>query len=283
MILSCATISRTSRYDIYFGDEYGIAMLGKVEEFDGTKEDWSQYVERMDHFFLANGIAEADKKRAVFLSVVGLSTYRIIRNLVAPKKPGEKSDAVIAALSAHFKPTPAEIVERCRFHSRSMKPGESVATFVAELRSLSEFCNFGDTLDIMIRDRLVCGINDNAIQRRLLSEPDLTYAKSVELALSMETAAQNVKDLRTKPAYVNAQPRAPIGQDVHNVSGSKRSQPTCFRCGKMGHLAPNCKVSRLVVCHQCGKRGHLQRACKGPSKGSIGDQEGSTKGEEGPR
>ena len=85
-----------------------------------TKEDWSLYVERMEHFFLANGITEADKKRAVFLSVVGLSAYRIIRNLFAPKKPGEKSYVeLIAALSAHFKPTPSEIVERCRFHSRS--------------------------------------------------------------------------------------------------------------------------------------------------------------------
>ena len=131
-----------------------------------TKEDWSLYVERMEHFFLANGITETDKKRAVFLSVVGLSAYRIIRNLVAPKKPGEKSYVeLIAALSAHFKPTPSEIVERCRFHSRSRKPGESVATFVAELRSLSEFCNFGDMLNSMIRDRLVCSINDNAIER----------------------------------------------------------------------------------------------------------------------
>ena len=210
--------------------------------------------------------------RAVFLSVVGASTYRILRNLVAPKKPGEKTyDELIDALSSHFKPTPSEIVERCRFHSRARKPGESVATFVAELRSLSEFCNFGDTLDTMIRDRLVCGINDDAIQRRLLSEPGLTYTKSVELAQSMETAAQNVKELKTKPEHSNVQPRTPAaGQDVHYVSGpsgNKKSSPTCFRCGKMGHIASSCKVSRLVVCHRCGKRGHLQKACKSPSKG----------------
>ena len=42
-------------------------LLGRIEEFDGTKEtDWQQYVERLLHFFTANGITEADKKKAVF-------------------------------------------------------------------------------------------------------------------------------------------------------------------------------------------------------------------------
>ena len=43
-------------YDI-FGDESGISgTLGRVEEFDSNKDDWQQYVERLEHFFVANGI-----------------------------------------------------------------------------------------------------------------------------------------------------------------------------------------------------------------------------------
>ena len=53
----------------------GIALMaatfGKVEEFDYKKEEWSQYVERLQHFFVANDIVDAEKKGAVFLSVVG--------------------------------------------------------------------------------------------------------------------------------------------------------------------------------------------------------------------
>ena len=36
--------------------------------------------------------------------------------------------------------------------------------FIAELQILSEFCEFVDMLDDMIRDCLVCGINDEKIQ-----------------------------------------------------------------------------------------------------------------------
>ena len=58
---------------------------------------------------------------------------------------------------------------------------------------LAEFCNFDDTLDVMIRNRLVCGINDTEIQKRLLSQPELTYVKAVEIAQAAETAAQSLR------------------------------------------------------------------------------------------
>ena len=54
--------------------------LGRIDEFDGNKDDWPQYVERLGYFFDANGIAD-EKKRAVFLSVIGATTYKTLRNL----------------------------------------------------------------------------------------------------------------------------------------------------------------------------------------------------------
>ena len=155
--------------------------LGRIEEFDGNKDNWPQYVEHIEHFFIVNSIEGAEKKRAVFLSVIGSATYKTLRNLLSPAKPGDKSYAdLVDVLSKHYKPAPSEIVERFRFNSRARNPGESIAAYVAELRALAEFSNFGDTLETMLRDRIVCGINDDLIQRRLLSEPKLDYAKAVE-------------------------------------------------------------------------------------------------------
>ena len=66
-----------------------------------------------------------------------------------------------------------------------------MSAYVAELRSLAEHCKFGANLDEMIRDRLVCGINDPRIQRRLFQEPDsLTYGNAYKLAIAMETASR---------------------------------------------------------------------------------------------
>ena len=41
-------------YDIFLATRTGLAStgtLGRVDEYDGTKEDWPQYVERLEHFF----------------------------------------------------------------------------------------------------------------------------------------------------------------------------------------------------------------------------------------
>lgn len=85
---------------------------------------------------------------------------------MSPAKPGEKSyDELVKILKEHFNPTPSETVQRSRFHGRFRKSGETVATFVSELRSLAEFCNFGASLDDMLRDRLICGINNSKIQQ----------------------------------------------------------------------------------------------------------------------
>ena len=241
--------------------------LGRVEDFDGNKDDWQQYVECLEHFFVANGIDGAEKKRAVFLSVIGPSTYKTLRNLLYPDKPGDKSYAsLVDTLSKHFKPAPSEIVERFRFNSRTRRPGESIATFVAELRALAEFCNFGDTLEVMLRDRIVCGINDDAIQRRLLSDPKLDYAKAVETALNMETAAQSMKTLKDKAGGFATGGDSPAQPQVNKTtttpSKSSKSVPTCYRCGIRGHAVSTCRVDKNIICHYCQKKGHIQRACK---------------------
>ncbi|XP_068742324.1 zinc finger MYM-type protein 1-like [Montipora capricornis] len=50
----------------------------------------------------------------------------------------------------------------------------------------------------MLRDRLVCGISDDRIQRRLLAERELTFEKAVEIATATEMASKNLIDIGGK-------------------------------------------------------------------------------------
>ena len=59
-----------------------VTVIGHVQEFDAAKEDWPQYVERLEQFFIANGIEEG-KKRAVLLMAVGPATFKWLRSLIA--------------------------------------------------------------------------------------------------------------------------------------------------------------------------------------------------------
>ena len=251
--------------------------FGKIEEFDLKEEEWPQYVERLGHYFVANGVDVNEKKRAIFLTLVGPKTYKLLRSLIHPATPNDKSYAeLVEALTKHFKPTPSEIVQRFRFNTRSRKPGETVAQYVSELRALAEYCNFGDTLETMLRDRLVCGVNDEKIQNRLLSESGLTYQKALGLAQSLETAAQNLKELQQKQRGEGS--GMETGNRQHSGilkigGGQRRYHPgpeaakkgACYRCGKEGHHANKCKF-REATCHNCGKRGHLKAVCRSKFK-----------------
>jgi len=52
----------------------------------------------------------------------------------------------------------------------------------------------------MLRDRLICGINNDRMQRHFLAEPKLSFEKAYELAQAMETADHDVKELQGPPS-----------------------------------------------------------------------------------
>ena len=80
---------------------------------------------------------------------------------------------IVKLLTEHYQPKPSRVVQCYLFNSCIHKQGESVAIYVAELKHLSEHCEYAATLNDMVCDHLVCGINDSHIQCRLLAEPDL--------------------------------------------------------------------------------------------------------------
>ena len=67
------------------------------------------YVKRLENFFLANDIDDDEKKRAVFISIIGPSMYKTLRNLVTPAKPADKTlTKLVKVLLTHLKPKPSE-------------------------------------------------------------------------------------------------------------------------------------------------------------------------------
>ena len=47
----------------------------------------------------------------------------------------------------------------------------------------------------MLRDRLICGVNHPGIQRKLLSEGELSFEQALAFAQSIETAEQDAAKL----------------------------------------------------------------------------------------
>ena len=135
-----------------------MAKFGQLHEFNSDRETVDAYLERVKLFFEANEIPR-EKQVAVFLSSVGATAYALLRDLLAPTKPKDKSlDDLFKTLREHYNPTPLVIAERFSFHSRAQSSTESVAEYIAELRRLATHCQFKTFLQEALRDRFVCGL-----------------------------------------------------------------------------------------------------------------------------
>ena len=157
------------------------------------------YIMRGWIFFLANDITDAAKKKATFLTSIGVDAYRLVRSLCTPDMPSDKSlTDIVKLLKDHLAPEPNSILERFKFYSRNRKDGESVADYVVDLRRLSRNCKFGTSLKEMLRDRIVCGINDTGMQRKMLSRKDLTFDQAFEIATGTEAAAKQADQMTIK-------------------------------------------------------------------------------------
>ena len=87
---------------------------------------------------------------------------------------------LVKLVREHFHSRRSEIVQCFHFISRLCQLNETIADFVAELSKLSEFYNFENKMDKLLRDRIVCGISHPAMLWYLLSETDLPLAKTLE-------------------------------------------------------------------------------------------------------
>ena len=109
-----------------------------------------------------------------------------------------------------------------------------MSDFVAQLLKLSEHCRFGDQLEEMLCDRLVCGCRDKHLQQTLLAQQEFAFDKAFKMARAMEISEQEVRDLQQNTP-----------QSVHAVhSSDKKSNHQAIVV--VGSICPQPASSRLL-------------------------------------
>ena len=194
-------------------------LLGSVGEFDPSSESFKAYLERLDHFFVANDIGKCaddtsaavvraanQKKLAMMISVIGKKTHSTLRDLCSPENPKEKTfEALSEVLQQNFTPKRLEVAKSYRFHRCCQEENESVSVYSARLRHLAATCNFGEFLNRSLRDQFVCGIRNPATRKKLLSE-DRTFQEALQVAIADEIAAKETLQVQQQqlPQPVNS-------------------------------------------------------------------------------
>lgn len=239
---------------------------GKSEDlhFDENEEQFDAYVERLEQFFVANGLKLGEEKtKAVFLTVVGKKNHMLLMDLCAPDRPSEKSlKELLLLLREHFVPKTNVIAERYKFNTRNQREDESISEYMASLRKLAASCHFGTFLDDALRDRFVCGVKAAELRDRMLTaahSKDLTLSAAYDMGLAHEVTKRNAQQWSHKAFKANAISKAAV------FKKEERGKP-CYRCTGKGHAPDECRFKE-VDCRVCKKKGHIAKACRSRPEG----------------
>ncbi len=153
--------------NIYVGSH--LPLPSKLELKGNTVVNWKRFRQVWDNYKIASRLKTESKefRTATLLTCIGQEALEIYDGLAFADEAQKKDiDVVLQKLE--------EIYERYLFNKRNQAAGESIDTYVAALRSLSKTCNYGALTDNLIRDRMVVGILDKGIRKKLLQESKLT-------------------------------------------------------------------------------------------------------------
>ncbi|KAJ8403559.1 hypothetical protein AAFF_G00348850 [Aldrovandia affinis] len=151
--------------------------------------NWDIFRAEYEDYVLVTGTAEKDKKiqAATLRSVMGSECRHVYRHNLNLSVAGTGDPAVILdELEKYFKPAKNTIYERYVFGSCKQEEGESIDNFVTRLRERAATCDYGQLKDEVIRDKIVLGVANESIRRRLLREKGLTLITAIEMCRAAE-------------------------------------------------------------------------------------------------
>lgn len=257
--------------------------------FEGNvAENFRKFKQSFEIYLIASGkVKKEDKvKIALLLNLMGEEGLEVYNTLKLNEEDKYDFDKVITEFEKYMTPRKNVVYERFLFYNRKQDEGEPFDHFLTDLKKLSKTCDFGDSCDSMIRDRIVFGIQSLELQERLLHAEDLTLDKAVDKCRANELARAQLKEVQSQEGKVQAirskkvikQSSRSSNEDyTHtksrhfggNRSGNATVDPrvdhkiNLFDCRSCGftHGPRKCPAFGRM-CNKCKKYGHFEKVCR---------------------
>ena len=188
--------------------------------FEGNlAENWRIFEQEYDIFI---GAAHSDKpartRAYILLNLAGPEAIERERSFVyaaevreggaddgrvlVPAESKEDPECLKRKFREMHNPQTNVTMERHKFNTRNQKAGETIESYVSDLKIKARSCNFGELCEELIRDRLVCGINNDHLRKTLLRDSGLTLAKAISVCQIHEVTEEHNKTLLTPNSSV---------------------------------------------------------------------------------
>lgn len=255
--------------------------------FEGdAKTNWRLWRKCFDMYLITSG---GDKKEevvkiALLVHTMGEEVVRLYDTFELTAEQRASYETVMNKFESYFVPKERTSVETYKFNQRVQGTTETFDSFVTDLKRMSARCDFGTLKDRLICDRIVQGVRDSQVKKRMLTEDMLTLDKAIMIGQSLEQMKEGLRVMTDKEdgAEINTVhqrqqnqnkggqrdwPKQMTGQKQfdNNSSGSQRQQEGGSKsdiCGKCGYKHGRRCPAFDKQCNNCEKWNHFAKMCK---------------------
>ena len=241
--------------------------LGRPELKEKLSDKWKKW-DVWDAYETVTKLNEKESKFrvATFITCIGAEALEVHKGLLFRSGDERQDINVVLNLWNSHCIGHINIYERYRFNNRKQESRESIDVYATALRALAATCEFefGALKDEMIRDRLVCGITENSVRRKLLQEPKLSLEKCLDICRSAEATSAHLKVISGQ-SISTGKPA-----DTLNTLDKRRKSkaPPKRRSKGPKQPVPEPKEDLLKCCKHCG-RSHIKQRFQCPAFGKV--------------
>lgn len=258
-------------------------LLPNFENFDTKKESFRNYKLRFENYVQMKGINNNQEYCAkLLLNSIGAKNFNMIAALAAPTLPGELDyKNLMQILERHLSPKKNCLVAQHQFLSKYQEENQSIAEFVALLRTDIGDCEFfcscnASVADILLRAQFIRGLRDNSIREKILQSETTGFSDIVDKAVALEASKLDSRELSQK--FSTPSTSTPFtSTDINKIDKKKfgnehrekKSQNHHFQNHQFQKKKPQQK-SRIDLaalgldgtCLRCGRHNHLVTDCR---------------------
>lgn len=273
-----------------------VKQVGNLD-LDGTNvaENWRIFKQNFDVFATAIELAKKPEevRIGIFLNTIGPAALETYNTFGLSEAEAKKYDSVVKSFADFCQPKKNEVYETFIFHGRNQKEEEPFDNFLMDLKKLVRTCGF-ENQDRMIRDRIVIGVLDERLQKRLLEKDNLTLSQAIDMARAAEATHKQLKKMQQQHntdnqrmtlddvTHSNRKVKYSHTNDVRNKSYrefNKSNDEKNYQKRSMNRNNENlnkilgsckfCKGRHEIgrcpafgkICNNCGKPNHFAIAC----------------------
>ncbi|XP_028394385.1 uncharacterized protein K02A2.6-like [Dendronephthya gigantea] len=236
-------------------------------------KNWKNWRQTWQAYEVITNLAERDQKYrvATFITCIGPEAMEIHNGLPFRNDEERQDITKIIELWNNYcigKTNP--IYERYKFHNRFQQQGETIDTYATVIRTLADRCKFGALKEELVRDRIVCGIRDNTLQKKLLQETSLTLEKCLNICRAAEAANNQQKQISHNTSE-STHALKPKGKPQFNSQRKpKLPCPDCKYCGRRHERKKEKCPAYNKTCNNCSMKHHFSSVCQQPKRQERG-------------